>query len=63
MSYPVVRDKVLAAELCLSGWWFDVASGDMYAYDGESRLFEIIDRQMAERLIGRVNRVFGADGV
>jgi carbonic anhydrase len=63
MSYCIVRDKILAGELCLSGWWFDVASGDMYAYDGETRLFEIIDRQMAERLIARVGRVSGAAGV
>jgi carbonic anhydrase len=53
-----------AGELCLSGWWFDVASGDMYTYyDGESRLFEIIDGQTAERLIARVGRVSNADGV
>ena len=62
MSYPVVRDKVLTGELCLSGWWFDVASGDMYAYDGESPLFEMIDRQMAEHPIARVGRGLGADG-
>jgi len=54
MSYPIVREKVLSGTLCLSGWWFDVASGSMFAYDSGRRLFEIIDRQMAERLIERL---------
>ena len=54
MSYPIVRGKVIAGALRLSGWWFDVASGSMYAYDNERRLFEIIDRQTAERLIARL---------
>ena len=54
MSYPIVREKVLAGTLCLSGWWFDVASGSMHAYDSGHRMFEIIDRQMAERLIARL---------
>jgi carbonic anhydrase len=56
MSYPAVRQKVLAGTLCLSGWWFDVASGSMYAYNIGRRLFEIIDRQTAERLIERLAR-------
>src|ERR1700704_797259 len=54
MSYPIVREKVLSGTLRLSGWWFDVASGSMFAYDSGRRLFEIIDRQMAERLIERL---------
>jgi carbonic anhydrase len=37
----------------LSGWWFDIASGEMYAYRPESRTFAVIDRHLAERLVGR----------
>jgi carbonic anhydrase len=51
MSYPIVRDQVAAGALHLSGWWFDIATGDMYAYESASNLFEIIDRQEAERLV------------
>lgn len=54
MSYPIVRDKVLAGTLRLSGWWFEVASGSMYAYERLSRSFEVIDRQMADRLVARL---------
>ena len=54
MSYPVVRTRVLAGTLHLSGWWFDIASGSMYAYERRSRRFEIIDRSLADRLIARL---------
>ena len=54
MSYPVVRTRVLAGTLHLSGWWFDIASGSMYAYERGSRRFEIIDRSLADRLIARL---------
>src|SRR5262245_12656365 len=54
MSYPIVRTKVLAGTLHLSGWWFDVASGSMYAYERGSRRFGIIDRSLADRLIARL---------
>jgi carbonic anhydrase len=49
MSYMIVRERVSAATLRLHGWWFEVASGSIYAYDRTRRAFEIIDRQMAER--------------
>jgi carbonic anhydrase len=54
MSYAIVRDKVSAGTLRLHGWWFDVASGSMCAYDRASRSFEVIDRQMADRLVARL---------
>ncbi len=54
MSYPIVRAQVTAGTLHLSGWWFDIATGDMYAYERTSRSFEVIDRQVAERIVGRL---------
>ncbi len=54
MSYAIVREKVLTGELCLSGWWFHIASGSMHAYDSGCRRFEIMDRQLAGRLIARL---------
>ena len=54
MSYPVVRDGVAKATLQLSGWWFDIATGDMYAYERETRSFHVIDREVAERLVRRL---------
>lgn len=54
MSYPVVRAQVALGTLHLSGWWFDIATGDMYSYERTSRSFEVIDRRVAERLIARL---------
>lgn len=54
MSYPMVQQRVRAGELRLSGWWFDIARGEMLAYERETRAFERIDRQLAERMIGRL---------
>jgi carbonic anhydrase len=54
MSYPIVRAQVAAGTLHLSGWWFDIATGNMYSYERASRSFEVIDRQVAERLIARL---------
>jgi len=34
----------------LNGWWFDVASGMMYAFDRNRRLFELFDRQFIKRM-------------
>jgi carbonic anhydrase len=50
MSYPIVRDRVAAGTLHLGGWWFDIASGGMFAYERDRRAFEVIDRAAAERL-------------
>ncbi|WP_321786466.1 carbonic anhydrase [Paraburkholderia sp. J94] len=54
MTYPIVRQQVNAGALVLSGWWFDIAKGDMYAYERLSRSFQVIDREMGERMISRL---------
>jgi carbonic anhydrase len=54
MSYPIVREQVAAGSLHLSGWWFDIATGNMYSYERASRSFEVIDRRLAERIIARL---------
>jgi carbonic anhydrase len=54
MTYPVVRQAVEAGNLHLSGWWFDIASGDMHGYEPESESFVLIDRGSAPRFLRRV---------
>lgn len=54
MTYPIVRQQVEAGALVLSGCWFDIATGDIYAYEREKRAFSVIDRAVAERMIARV---------
>jgi carbonic anhydrase len=51
MSYPIVRQQVAAKRLAVSGWWFNVATGEMYAYERARRSFLAIERDLADRLI------------
>ena len=55
MSYPIVGARVAAGTLHLSGWWYDVATGGMFAYERAIRSFGAIDRNSAERLIDQLN--------
>lgn len=52
-SYPIVRERIADGTLRLSGWWFDIAKGEMYAYQRERRRFEVIDRNTAEQLVNQ----------
>jgi carbonic anhydrase len=54
-TYPIVRERIAEGTLLLTGWWFDIAKGEMWAFDRESRTFEIIDRKAAERLLSRLD--------
>lgn len=55
-SYPIVRERIPDGTLRLSGFWFDIAKAEMWAYDRESRRFETINRDSAERLLNRLDR-------
>jgi carbonic anhydrase len=50
MSYPIVRAKVAADTLHLSGWWFDIATGNMYSYEHLSAFIRIWPRSIDARL-------------
>ncbi len=54
-TYPIVRERIADGSLHLSGWWFDIAKGEMYVYQRQERRFEIIDRNAAERLFSQLN--------
>lgn len=54
MSYPMVQEQVRAGRLRLSGWWFDIAAGEMLAYERETRTFMPIDREAAARMIAQL---------
>lgn len=53
MSYSIVQERVRRGDLYLNGWWFDIAKGEMLAYERETRSFECIDRKTAERFLER----------
>jgi carbonic anhydrase len=41
-SYPCVQDRLADGTLRLHGWFFKIATAELYAYDPESRQFQII---------------------
>jgi carbonic anhydrase len=42
-SYPVVAERMASGALGVHGWWFDIASADVYAYAAELDRFVPID--------------------
>ena len=48
-TYPVVRDQVAAGKLQLHGWWFDIGTGDMHAWQESAQRFVLIDRAYLEK--------------
>ena len=50
-SYDIVRVRLAEGTLRLYGWWFDIGSGGMYAYDDARGRFDLVDRRMVDRLL------------
>ncbi len=53
-TYPDVRDRVASRRLRLHGWWFDIASAEVLAYEEERGGFVVIDEAHAERILARL---------
>ncbi|GAB3765536.1 carbonic anhydrase [Ramlibacter monticola] len=46
MSYPAVAHRVAAGELKLNGWYYEIESGEIEAYDPDRLAFVPIERQV-----------------
>ena len=53
-TYPIVCERVRAGTLQLCGWWFEIATGGMFAYEKKSRTFEAITDSSADRMIAQM---------
>ncbi len=42
-SYPLIEAKIQSGQLKLHGWWFDIASGNVYSFDKASKNFQLIE--------------------
>lgn len=51
MTYEAVKDRVTAGKLHLHGWWFDVATGDVYVLDQKRGGFVLLDEAEGERVL------------
>lgn len=52
--HPLVRKRLEAGALQLHGWWFEIATGSVYAYDEGQRRFTVIDQRHADKIRERV---------
>lgn len=59
MTYSQVATGVAAGVLRLHGWWFDIATGNVYAFEPEEKRFVVIDQEEGERILWRLSN----DGV
>lgn len=50
-SYDMVRVRIAGGALRLHGWWFDIGSGSMYAYDDARGRFDLVDRRIVGSLL------------
>lgn len=53
-TYPLVRDRVASGRLRLHAWWFELKRADVYAYDESAKRFQVIDDEVAARLLQRL---------
>jgi len=54
LTYPVVRERMQAGLLSVAGWWFDIATGEMYSYEEDVGAFRPIERDLGLRLMERL---------
>lgn len=41
-TYPLIEERIKSGRLKLHGWWFDIGSGNVYAFNDSSERFELI---------------------
>lgn len=44
-TYPIIRSKLHSQELTLHAWIYEIESGEVFAYDAESRKFKAIENR------------------
>lgn len=54
-SYPIVRERLAGNQLKLHGWWFELSTANVYAYEENLGKFILIDEEEAERILSRIS--------
>ncbi|MBA3816635.1 MAG: carbonic anhydrase [Parachlamydiaceae bacterium] len=54
-TYPKVIEKMNEGLLNVHGWYFDIATGDVYAYEEKFKQFTLIDEDEASAILSRLN--------
>lgn len=53
-SYPFVEDLMKQDKLRLHGWWFDIASADVYSFEPSLSRFVLIDEAESKIILSRL---------
>lgn len=49
-SYPEISKRIEEGKLKIYGWWFDIATTEIYSYNEEKNQFVLLDDTEAERI-------------
>lgn len=52
-SYPVVQERLAGRRVQLHGWWFELSTANVYAYEEGAGRFLLIDEEEAQRILAR----------
>lgn len=50
-TYPLVMERLKNKKLKIYGWWFDLATADVYHYDQKEKAFVLIDEKEAKKML------------
>jgi carbonic anhydrase len=50
-SYPLASQRLQQGKLRIHGWWYDLATADVYHYDYDTSEFTLIDAKEAEKML------------
>ncbi|MDF3055239.1 MAG: cynt3 [Gammaproteobacteria bacterium] len=50
-TYPIIQETIENRGLQIHGWYFDIATGDVYAFDEEVGCFVLIDEEEGGRIL------------
>jgi len=50
-TYPLVMERLQCNKLRIHGWWFDLATANVYYYDQNSEEFVLIDESEAKNIL------------
>ena len=56
-SYPAVSERLSKQSLNLHGWWFDLATISIHAYEEAQDRFVLIDEDEARRILARLDNL------
>ncbi len=53
-TYPILKERLVAGALRLHGWWFDIATGNVYNFESEDNRFIVIDEKEGAKILQRL---------